>query len=202
MLIGILLTLFAYRIYFKQSWQKSAFMALAGNYFLSAGLDYIFLFITNLLPDNLRFFIWGNLFVLRSILTLVYVLIFIYTIKLPDRNYSSFNYLISKYGAFYFVFFLFFAAYDLLHMVEFDGFLSVNDLTEFFSVALFLALFIHSLLYVRKDQNLEVTQRELEIEKLYAESQLKTLNDLRGYRQEINALVKIMRNLLKNKACQ
>jgi len=197
MMSWMLLTTLVYRISFKQSWRKSAFMA-AGQYFLVGGFDYLSLFVINQMPDDIRFLVLENLFILRVIFTVIFASIFVYTKKFSNMRYSSLNHLIAKYWSFYLMFFLFFVIYDVIHMIEFMRFQYVDNLTEAFAVALFIVLFLHSMLYVRKDQHLEITQRELEILQLYANAQDKTLNDLRMSKHEFNGIINIIQEMASN----
>jgi len=192
----LLLTFFAYRLSFKQSWWKSVFMAVAGQYLLSAGIDYINLFIINHLPDQVRFYMLENLFAPRIATAIVCILIFACTRKLAGREYSSFDYLVSKHRVFYLVFFLFFAVYDACHLTEIQYI--GNSLTELFAIVLLISFFLLSVWYVRTDQKLAYTQRKLEIEEFYVDSQERTLNSLRGAKQELSALIDTMRELLQN----
>ena len=195
---SLIILIFAYHISFKQSWRKSVFMVSGQYLFLSAGFDYTSLLIVNKMPESTRFFLLENLFIIRALIVIAYFLIFIYTRKFTDKEYSSLNYLISKYWAFYLAFFLFFATYDVIHMIELEGVQYVDNLAEAFAVALFIVLFLYSLRYVGTAHRLETTQHELESQKLYMESQQNTLDDLRGFKHGLKAVHNTMHALLDN----
>jgi len=196
MTIWVLLTIFIYLLFFKQSWKRSVFM-VAGQYFLVAGFDYLFFFIINHMPDDIRFFILENLFVLRISVIIMYLLMFIYMKKFSDIEYSSLNHLITKYWSFYLMFFLLFVAYDIIHMIELDRVQHVDNLTEAFAVALFLIFFIHSLWHVRKDHWLETTQRELEYQKLHVESHKNTLDELQRFKHSSRTTFRTINKLIE-----
>lgn len=188
------LIMFAYRISFKQSWQKSAFIAIGQYVVLIAGTDYISFFFVNLLPEYIRLLIWDNIYIPRIIVAVVFIPILAYTKKLADRG-SALNHLITKYWPFYLVFFIVFAAYDVIHMIEWVEVQYTYNVAEAFAVALFLILFLHSLLYVRKDQRLKITEREVEIQQLYADSQNKIIRDLRVAQHDFNGMFNIMHEM-------
>jgi len=169
---------------------------VAGYYFLlSSTFNYILLFIVNQSHDNVRLFLLENLFVGRIVIVLIYALIFVYTKKYAGKGYSLLDYILFKHWKGYLLFFVFFAIYDAIHITEIHY---VNSLTETFAVVLFLVLFLHSLKHVKINHQLEITQRELEIEQLYVSSQEKTLNSLRMSKQELHVLHKMMHEMLKN----
>ena len=194
MVVWIILMVGTYMLFFKQSWRKSIFMAFGQYIFLSAGINYINFFVVNNLPKDIRYFALENLFILRIIVSVVFVVIFVYTRKFANQELSSLNYLFYKYRTFYWSFFLFFGLFDLLHIADPQY---VGGTAEAMVVTLFTVVFVHSLWHLRTRQQLEVTQCELEIEQLYVASQEKTLNSLRGSKQEYKMFINMMREMLK-----
>ena len=104
----ILLTVVVYRLSFVQSWRNSLFIVAGQYFFLIAGFNYSTFFIINQLPDNVRIILLGDLFIVRTIVIVIYVMIFLYTKNFTCKGYSSLSHLISKFWAFYLFFFLFF----------------------------------------------------------------------------------------------
>jgi len=193
---GLALFILAYHISFKQSLFKSAFMSIGQYFVLGAGFNYTFAFLVNQLPCVIRFFLWENTFILRVFVVLIYALIFIYTQKYIDKGYTTLNHMVTKHWPFYLAFFLFFAAYDAIHMFDVAGFQYVDSLTEFFAVLLFIGFFIHSLWHVRTDNRLETSQLELNIQQLYANAQDKIIYDLRLSQHNFNGIISMMHELL------
>jgi len=188
----VLFVFLAYWLSFKQTWQKSLLMVLA-HYFVAIVIDHIGMSIISQLPDNLKLYIWENLFILRFVFGAIYLLAFFYTKKLTNRESPIFDSIVYKYWAFYIVFFLSFLVYDVLHVTEFQYF---DNLTQVFVVALFVAFFLHTMRYVKTGLLLESTQRELESQRLFAESQKNMLNVLRGNQHNFNATLSTIHGLL------
>jgi len=198
-LAWIIISILAYRLSFKQSWQKSMFMVAGQYFFLSTGINYVFLTIIHHLPDTARLFLMQYFFISRIVVIGIYTLVLIFTRKYATRGYSSLDHLISKYWKFYLAFFLLYMTYDMLHKFYWSGVQYVDSLTGMFAIALFVLFFLHSLYHVRTDHRLVYTQRELEILRTYTESQRNTLNDLRGFKHDYNNTLRTMQGLTENK---
>ena len=181
-----LLAALVYKIAFKQPWRKSIFMAIAGQYFIAAALDYIFVFTATSLPETLQYFLFKYGFTTRSIFAVIYALIFIFTRKFTSKESPAFNYFTSKYWVYYLAFFSLFIIFDTHHLsnVQF-----IVNLTDIFSLTLFFALFIHSLCYVKTDYKLQCAQRELKAQKLFSDSMLGFKHDFNGIVNTINGLI-------------
>ena len=188
----IVLTVIALCLFFKLSLRKSLFIAFT-QYFISLIIDYIGFFIINQLADNIRFALIENLLIPRLIGVLLFVLMFIFTRQFANKEHGTFDYLTKKYWAYYLTFFLFVMIYELFHITEFQY---RNNFTEVFVPVLFFAFFICSLFYIKADQKLENILRELESQKLYAESQNNTLNDLRRFKHGVNAIFNTISGLV------
>ncbi|MCL2398959.1 MAG: GHKL domain-containing protein [Defluviitaleaceae bacterium] len=196
-LIWLSLLTLAYRLSFKQPLLKSIFMAVGQYFFLGAGFNYIIRFIITLLPEYARNFTLENLFVSRIFTTLIFMLIFVYTKKLANKGHAL-NHLFAKYWVFYLAFFLFFAAFDAIHIIGLADVQTVNNLTTVFTVTLFFVLFLHSILHIKTFHKLELTQRELESQQLYSASQQNLLDTLRGFKHDFRNIINAMNGLLEN----
>jgi len=191
----IVFTTLAYRfLSFKLSWRKSIFIVLT-QYFISFVLNYMFGFIVNQFPDDLRFYLWGNPYIPRICIALIYALLLIVTNKLAKKKHSAFDYLISNYSLFFVGFYFLFLVYNVIHMAENQN---LNNLTELFAAILFLVFFLQSLFYIKADQKLEDAQYELESQHLFMESQKNVLNELRGLRHNFKSIINTMYGLVDN----
>ena len=191
--VWIILMFCAYMLFFKQSWRKSIFMALGQYIFLGAGINYVGLFIINNLPDNTRFFILENLFMPRVLTIALYIILFFYTRRWSVKGLSSLNYLFYKHRVFYSGFFLFFGLFDVLHIADPEY---IGSVTETIAVTLFTVVFIHSLWHLRTKKQLEITERELDLQKLLLNSQKVVLDDLRLFKHGTNAVLNTISGLV------
>jgi len=193
----VLLT-FAYRLSFKQSWRKSIFMTVGQYFILSAGFEYIAVFTSNQMPDNVRVFLFENSLIIIIPIAFIYLLIFLYTRKYADKDYSLLDYLVSKYWKEYVIFFSLFAIYDVIILLKLEDIQDFNSKAEVLVVVLFIIFFMHILKHIKTNHQLDITQRELETQQIYAESQEKTLNDLRGFKHDLNNILYTINGLINS----
>ena len=190
----ILLTFLVFWLSFKQSWQKSAWIALT-IYLINFVLQSTIVFIINHLPEGIQSYIFDNVYITRVFNTAMFIFAFVYTSRFRYKGYSTVDYLISKHALFYMVFYVVFLTYQMFHHdVDLRY---INVLSEAFVAVLFLVLFISSVLYAKADQHLKNVQQELISQKLSAESQEKTLEDLRGFKHDYRNIHETMRGLLE-----
>ena len=195
---GMLLMILTCRLLFKQSWKKCMFMGVLVN-FAGVVIEYIALLISHLFLLSMNVFIYEHLFILRVIASLYFVSLYIISRKFRNSEHSPLEHFASNHWIIYFLVFAIFADFNMSSMYSGEQ-LTAHSFPEMIVVILFLVFFLYNLIYLSKlnsnitqklkvEQQLEITKLELETQRIYAESQIKIADDLRGFRHDYGNVV-------------
>ena len=160
----IFLTILAFHFSYKQSWQRSVLMGVGQNY-IACGLELILLFVAYQLPEGAQAVVFDISygFLIRSIMLLFCILIYAFTKRFTNREFSPFDILISKYRMICLVVFSLFAAYNIVRLFSMRP--VVDNQQEIIVIVSFLVLFVCSLIHMNTLNKLESAERRLKVER-------------------------------------
>ena len=195
--IYVFLVILAFKFFFKQPWCESVFVGVFIN-FINVIIEYLLLLILVLLPEAVQIVALQS-FVLRSVSTTCYVLLYIFSKRLKDSEYSPISHFSSIHWILYFFAFALLADYNLSRM--FDMQFTIHDSPEIIVIILFLVFFLYNLIQLNKlsgniartlklELQLENTQRELKLQKAHSDA-------LRGFRHDFGNILNSIYGLME-----
>ena len=194
--VWVLLIVLACRLVLKQPWRKSIFAGVFAN-FVGVVIEYVFLIPLLLLPEGTLTFMLNNLFIPRSITTISFVLLYIFSKRFKHSESSPLEYFTSTHWILYFLIFAFVADFNLSRF--FDVKPSIHNAPEIIVMVLFLVFFLGNLLHLKNltesiteklvvEQMFENSQLELELQQTFTDS-------LSGFRHDFGNILNSMRSI-------
>ena len=176
--VWVLLVILVLRFLFKQSWRQSIFAGIFAN-FINVSVEYIMIFTIISLPETSQALILDNMHIPRIIAIGGFALLYVFSRRLENSEYSLLEYFSTIHWAIYFLTLAFFADFNLAQMYDVRP--TMHEAPELVTIVLFIIFFLYNLIYLNKlngniaeklkiEQRLENAERELKLQQFYMDS--------------------------------
>ena len=182
---SVLVAVVALRIFVVRSWRQSIFIVMIFN-LTNVIIEYLLLLGVILQSEATQGFLLDNLYIARIVSIILMVGLYVFSKIFRYREYLPLEHFATAPWILYLSIFALFADYNIVGWLEN---LEAQSLPDVIIVILFLVFFSLNLVHLKNirekmiiEYQLEYAEQELMAQQLYADSQKRITDDLRGFR--------------------